>query len=603
MLRNKKFLQKGVGLSKLINFRTVSNYLKKTRVIVNILVCIYRKYDDLRKNMNAYSNCNNSLSVGDIIKFGNYFINDNKTKEPIEWRVLEVSNDRALLITKDAIDCKPYNNESRNITWEECSLRQWLNNEFINQAFSKEEQNEIILTNISNPNNTYFEKWSGKKAWGGNNTKDKIFLLSIDEAEKYFKGIKDTVCKATNYAKQQRAYTADFHERLGIGNCCWWLRSPGDSQYHAEPPKDFLLSFFIRGPVVGQYRAAFVHSDGTICDIGLNVDCIKFAVRPALYINLYIGDEKMKCPKCGKIWSDFNSIASNTYICPYCGDNFALDGEVREDISQILKKLVEDFGKDVLLDVSRTNALLMDYAPHSKKERKLIVMVMKEGILSQLLCLANKTDDEKKFGINKCIKQLMSDIWITEDAARYAITVLANAVGVVSSVTQSRPMILTRHPNTSTEPESSNLDVQTESPEIIKLRRIMDDAIWQGAILMHCRRHSVKFNLSPLQLQELEKLDVEISNIRENTGRFDCKLLMKKYLLLDSYNIPDIGGVYNDEIISKNFPMDLLRMILIKKGNNTNNLLKTQMINKLNSYDRTVLAFTMVSSKTWGPHV
>ena len=167
----------------------------------------------------------------------------------------------------------------------------------------------------------------------------------------------------------------------------------------------------------------------------------------------------------------------------------------------------------------------------------------------------------------------------------------------------SKRMTLGSNRTVNNAPESSNPGVQTESPEITKLRRIMDDAIWQGAILMHCRRHSVKFNLSPLQLQELEKLDVEISNIRENTGRFDCKLLMKKFLLLDSYNIPDIGGVYNDEIISKNFPMDLLRMILIKKGNNTDNLSKTQMINKLNSYDRTVLAFTMVSSKTWGPHV
>ena len=167
----------------------------------------------------------------------------------------------------------------------------------------------------------------------------------------------------------------------------------------------------------------------------------------------------------------------------------------------------------------------------------------------------------------------------------------------------SKRMSLSSNRTTSNAPESSNPGVQTESPEIIKLRRIMDDAIWQGAILMHCRRHNVKFNLSPLQLQELEKLDVEISNIRENTGRFDCKLLMKKFLLLESYNIPDVGGVYKDEVISKTFPMDLLRMILIKKGNNTDNLLKTQMINKLNSYDRTVLAFTMVSSKTWGPHV
>jgi hypothetical protein len=167
----------------------------------------------------------------------------------------------------------------------------------------------------------------------------------------------------------------------------------------------------------------------------------------------------------------------------------------------------------------------------------------------------------------------------------------------------SKRMSLSSNRDTSNAPESPNPGMQTESPEITKLRRIRADSIWQGSLLMYCRRQNVKFELSSLQLQELEKLDVEISNIRENTGRFDCKLLMKKFLLLESYNIPDVGGVYKDEVISKTFPMDLLRMILIKKGNNTDNLSKTQMINKLNSYDRTVLAFTMVSSEIWGPDV
>ena len=275
-----------MGLSKLINFRTVSNYLKKTRVIVNIFVCIYRKYDDLRKNMNAYSNCNNSLSVGDIIKFGNYYINDSKNKEPIEWRVLEVSNNKALLITKDAIDCKPYNNEWRyiecrditwgeyslrqwrDITWEECFLRQWLNNDFINQAFSKEEQNEIILTNISNPNNASY----GTR--GGNNTQDKIFLLSFDEAQKYFKDNKDRECKVTSYAKQQGAGINGDTEYLGKGNCSWWLRSPDRFQCNAAC---VLMNGLVNGSIVGANNG----------------------VRPALFINLYIGDEKMKYPKCG----------------------------------------------------------------------------------------------------------------------------------------------------------------------------------------------------------------------------------------------------------------------------------------------------------------
>ena len=167
----------------------------------------------------------------------------------------------------------------------------------------------------------------------------------------------------------------------------------------------------------------------------------------------------------------------------------------------------------------------------------------------------------------------------------------------------SKRMSLSSNHNTNNVPEPPKSDAYTESPEITKMRRIRADSIWWGSLLIYCRRHNVKFNLSSLQLQELEKFDVEISNIRENTGRFDCKLLMKKFLLLESYNIPDVGGVYKDEVISKTFPMDLLRMILIKKGNNTDNLSKTQMINKLNSYDRTVLAFTMVSSEIWGPDV
>ena len=154
---------------------------------------------------------------------------------------------------------------------------------------------------------------------------------------------------------------------------------------------------------------------------------------------------------------------------------------------------------------------------------------------------------------------------------------------------------------TSTEPESPNLGMQTESPKEARLRRIIEDSLWGGTLLTYYRCQSVKFKLSSLQLQELEKLDNEISNIRDNTGRYDCKLLMKKFLLLESYNIPDIGGVYDDEVISKNFPMDLLRMILLAKGRNTDNLSKTQMINELNSYNRTVLAFTMVPSKVWSP--
>lgn len=140
----------------------------------------------------------------------------------------------------------------------------------------------------------------------------------------------------------------------------------------------------------------------------------------------------MRCPKCEKEWNEVNCFTSATYICPFCGESFVFEGKEKEDVGQILKKIMRDFGKDVLFDVGKTNALLMDYAPHFEKERKLIIMVMKEGILSQLLKLVDKSEEEKRYGINKCINQLISDVWITEIAARYAVSLLANVIGCLS---------------------------------------------------------------------------------------------------------------------------------------------------------------------------
>ena len=163
-----------------------------------------------------------------------------------------------------------------------------------------------------------------------------------------------------------------------------------------------------------------------------------------------------------------------------------------------------------------------------------------------------------------------------------------------------KPMTLSSNRNTSNVPDSGT---SAESLKEARLRHIRADSVWCGFLMTYYSDQSVRFKLNSLQLQELEKLDTEILNIRDRTDKYDCKLLMNKFLLLESYNIPDIGGVYDDETISKNFPMELLKMILINKGHNTDNLSKTQLINELNSYDRTILAFTMVSSKVWGPRI
>ena len=88
--------------------------------------------------------------------------------------------------------------------------------------------------------------------------------MSLDEAKKYFKDDKDRECKATNFAKKQGAWTSK--ENKYLGNCDWWLRSPGGNQY----------------------SAAVVHNRGRGCidDSGFYADHDHYTVRPALYINL-----------------------------------------------------------------------------------------------------------------------------------------------------------------------------------------------------------------------------------------------------------------------------------------------------------------------------
>lgn len=154
-----------------------------------------------------------NVKVGDTIFFGAYEQDNIKSngKEKIEWIVLAKNGSRVFITSKYQLDCKkyfaPYYGK---ITWEECTLRTWLNNDFLNAAFNTEEKNKIVTTNVVNSNNPEYG------TPGGNNTKDKIFLLSIDEAKKYFSSDDGRKCEATAYARAN-----------GADQGSWWLRSPG----------------------------------------------------------------------------------------------------------------------------------------------------------------------------------------------------------------------------------------------------------------------------------------------------------------------------------------------------------------------------------------
>ena len=191
-----------------------------------------------------------NAKAGDYIFLGTYE-QDNNTpngKEDIEWLVLEVDSGRALIISKYGLDCKRYNASKTNVTWETCTLRKWLNDDFINTAFSDNEKAKILTVKIST---------TTRPSGYGHTTQDQVFLLSTTEADKCFSNGTGR-CTATDYA------VANGARKIKSGNCRWWLRSSG----------------FFRD------KAAFVNADGVVLTPGDDVDSTINCVRPALWIDL-----------------------------------------------------------------------------------------------------------------------------------------------------------------------------------------------------------------------------------------------------------------------------------------------------------------------------
>ena len=191
--------------------------------------------------------------VGDVIRFGAYEqdCNQENGKEAIEWLVLDTDGEKVFLVSEKALDCQPYHSERVDVTWERCSLRQWLNGSFYDSAFNTEEQELIISTEVVAERNPKCATPAGE------NTSDKIFLLSIDETLKYLPKDSKRMCNPTPYAISKGAYINN-----DTGGSWWWLRTPGNSS------KD----------------AASVNSDGCIDYDDGTVTSEKGTVRPAMWI-------------------------------------------------------------------------------------------------------------------------------------------------------------------------------------------------------------------------------------------------------------------------------------------------------------------------------
>ena len=187
------------------------------------------------------------ITIGNYVAFGSYE-QDNDTdngKEPIEWLVLDYdeTNHRVLLLSRYGLDAKPFNTERVITSWEECTLRTWLNGEFIINAFSKAEQRAILTTAVDNT--TIVEGSSTPITRSGNNTEDKVFLLSYAEANRYLgltKGTRNNIklrTTPTAYALKQGAFTSDSNKTTdGMKAGWWWLRNSGYNPYYAAVVDD-----------------------------------------------------------------------------------------------------------------------------------------------------------------------------------------------------------------------------------------------------------------------------------------------------------------------------------------------------------------------------
>ncbi len=195
-----------------------------------------------------------NCSVGDSIYLGEYEQDNNTVngEELIEWVVLARENGRVLVTSKYILDTVPYNTEEGLFKWRDSSLREWLNNSFKNDAFSLREQTMIAeVKNENHKNPTYGTD-------GGGDTSEKVFCLSIEEADKYFATSAYRQTSATAYAMRGTL-------RIGTsGSAGWWLRSPG---YAAD-------------------RAAYVREDGVVYEFGCANYVDTVGVRPAMWINI-----------------------------------------------------------------------------------------------------------------------------------------------------------------------------------------------------------------------------------------------------------------------------------------------------------------------------
>ena len=227
----------------------------------------------LETPMPIQTNKPQNVTIGSNMSFGSY-----------DWRVLDIQGGRALLLSELALEERAYHEECTAITWENCTLRHYLNNEFFFNTFNAEERGRIHRGTVINNDNpwTFAKRGFLDNAPGGNNTQDHIFLLSIEEVVCYFGGA-DLLELGRTESNRDGSIPGLWYEVIWEDNEVSRARI---AYYAAGYAAGWASRWLLRSPGDGPDRAADVGSVGSISVFGCSDACMSGGVRPALWLNL-----------------------------------------------------------------------------------------------------------------------------------------------------------------------------------------------------------------------------------------------------------------------------------------------------------------------------
>ncbi len=214
-----------------------------------------------------------SATVGSYIRFGTYEQDNNQSNgnESIKWLVLAKEDYKLLVISKDNLAYRQFHGEYvANTVWENCDLRTWLNEEFLQDAFSVKERDAILTTSVGVDISVHGDEFQG------NGTQDKIFILSASEAEMYFAEDSDRIAQNTESVKKY--LSEKFFCPGDSDEHCWWLRTRAGGIQFGDGSLTVASDFVDDNGCINDRSTLFIESSGSHTSY--------YGIRPVLWIDL-----------------------------------------------------------------------------------------------------------------------------------------------------------------------------------------------------------------------------------------------------------------------------------------------------------------------------